>query len=210
MRKGADSGWAIAPRLPPYCWQGLTYSALAAIFTLGVSTTAGSLPSPSPSNPLDLSLLQRPNSCPSQIQPLTQALLRDLPAYLNRVYARVVYPQVNDWSYAIIASQPEFEPLPVASTEYPNPTDDSLKQIFFTVLERQYRGSQATLLQHYHWLFLTQTENGWQIAFMFSRIGSYPATPQSLLTPPRTSDDAITAQAIRLWLRDCRAGKIKL
>ncbi len=210
MSKAADSGWAIALRLKPYYCQGLTHSALTAIFVLGFSTTAGSRPHPSLSNPSHLSLLQRPHSCLSQVQPLTQALLRDLPAYLNRVYARVVYPQVNDWSYAIIASQPEFEPLPVASTEYPNPTDDNLKQIFFTVLERQYRGSQTTLLQHYHWLFLTQTETGWQIAFMFSRIGSYPATPQSLLTPPRASDDAITAQAIRLWLRDCQAGKVKL
>lgn len=148
-------------------------------------------------------------ACPTETQPLTALLLRDLPGYINRVYARVVYPQVKDWTYAILANQPEFEPLPVNSSEYPNPPDDSLQQIFFTMLERQYRGSRFTLLQQYHWLFLTKTQTGWQVAFVFSRVGAYPAGAQKILTPPRESSDETTAQAIRLWLRDCEAGLVK-
>lgn len=148
-------------------------------------------------------------ACPTETQPLTGLLLRDLPSYTNRVYARLVAPQVKDWTYAILASQPDFEPLPVSSSEYPNPADDSLQQIFFTMLERQYQGSRFTLLQQYHWLFLTKTQTGWQIAFVFSRVGAYPAGAQKILTPPRESSDETTAQAIRLWLRDCEAGLVK-
>jgi hypothetical protein len=53
---------------------------------------------------------------------------------------------------------------------------------------------------------LTQTATGWRLAMMFSRIGSYPAkNPPS---PPRDSSNGVVGQAVRAWLRDCRAGSI--
>jgi hypothetical protein len=44
---------------------------------------------------------------------------------------------------------------------------------------------------------------------MFSHVGSYPNSTQPL-TVPRESSDSLTAQAIRLWLRDCQAGAVRL
>lgn len=146
--------------------------------------------------------------CPTELEPLITALLRDLPSYITRSHDRALRQQVDSMSYAIVASRPEFMPLPVESSEYANPRTENLYQVFFTVLERQYAQNRVTELQQYHWLFLTQTNNGWQLAFMFSRIGSYPPTTRQVLTPPRESSNGITAQAIRTWLRDCRAGAV--
>lgn len=152
----------------------------------------------------------RPRSvCPTELQPLAAALLRDLPSYINRLNLRLL-PKRGQASYAIAASQPELEPLPVNSSEFNNPNDASLRQVFFTVLERQYTGKQVTEFQEFHWLFLAQTQDGWRIALMFSRIGTSAAGNNSLLTPPRESSQSLTAQAINLWLRDCRAGAVKL
>ena len=148
-------------------------------------------------------------TCPTELETLTPAMLRDLPSYMNRQYIRVVARRVESISYAIAASQPEFMPLPAESSEYTNPIDKNLHQVFFTVLERQYFGKRVTEFQHYHWLFLTQTIDGWQVALMFSRFGGYP-TEQQPLTPPKDSSQSLTAQAVRLWLRDCRAGSVKL
>ncbi|HIK16327.1 MAG TPA: hypothetical protein IGS53_13740 [Leptolyngbyaceae cyanobacterium M33_DOE_097] len=177
--------WAIAPCTP----------------FLGTSAALADLPT------TPLIAVQR-TTCPSEVQELTRTMLRDLPAYINRVYARIVYPQIDDWSYAILASQPNFEPLPVDSSEYPNPADESLQQVFFTVLERQYQDNKWSLLQQHHWLFLARSETRWEVAFMFSRINPYPTTATSTPTPPRESSQETTAQAIRIWLRDCQAGKI--
>ncbi|WP_421655362.1 hypothetical protein [Leptothermofonsia sp. ETS-13] len=148
-------------------------------------------------------------TCPVNVEPLTTAMLRDLPGYINRLYIRVVHRKTGGLLYAIAATQPDLVPLPAQSSEYPNPIDENLHQIFFTVLERQYFGPQVVEFQHYHWLFLTKTMDGWKIALMFSRSGSYPSGDQPI-TPPRDSSQSLTAQAIRLWLRDCQAGSVKL
>lgn len=148
-------------------------------------------------------------TCPAQLEPLTQTLLRDLPAYINRLQQRNRLVRSSTRVSAVLASQPDFMPLPVSSSEYDNPQDDSLRQVFFTVLERQYTPDQKIAeFQNYHWLFLTQTTQGWQLSLMFSRLGTFPASQQPL-TPIRDSSRSITAQAIRTWLRDCQAGAIK-
>lgn len=147
-------------------------------------------------------------ACPTELQPLTTTLLRDLPSYINRLNQRLL-PKQSRASYAIAASQPELEPLPLSSSEVKNPEDDKLHQVFFTVLERQYAGKQVSEFQEYHWLFLAQTEEGWRLALMFSRLGVRSSDNRKLITPPRESSQSLTAQAIRLWLRDCRAGAIK-
>ena len=147
-------------------------------------------------------------TCPAQLAPLTQTLLRDLPAYINRLQQRNQLVRSSTRVSAVLASQPDFIPLPVSSSEYDNPPDDSLRQVFFTVLERQYTPGHIAEFQNYHWLFLTQTTQGWQVALMFSRLGTFPASQQPL-TPIRDSSRSITAQAIRTWLRDCQAGAVK-
>jgi hypothetical protein len=80
-------------------------------------------------------------------------------------------------------------------------------QVFLTTLERQYLGGKAIESQHYHWLFLTQTPDGWRLAMMFSQIGS--SLPGRSPTPPRESSNGIIGQAVNTWLRDCRAGAIR-
>jgi len=147
-------------------------------------------------------------TCPAQLEPLTANLLRDLPGYINRIRLRTVRQQADMMHSAIGTSQPDFTPLPVHSSEYEGNQDKTLRQVFFTVLERQYSGRRIIEFQEYHWLFLTQTISGWQLAFMYSRFGSYPANRQPL-SPPRESSQSLTAQAIRTWLRDCQAGAVK-
>lgn len=172
------------------------------------------LPADADSVPSLLARKSQPNRgryiCPMELQPLTQTLLRDLPGYINRLYLRTVGQRADTpMSYALIASQPELTPLPIESAEYSPPQDENLHQVFFTVLERQYSTQSSTALQHYHWLFLARTQTGWQVALMFSRLGSYPADRTKVLTPPRDSSQSLTAQAIRTWLRDCEAGAVK-
>jgi hypothetical protein len=91
-----------------------------------------------------------------------------------------------------------------------------LQQVFFTTLERQYWRNQMVSLQNYHWLFLVQNQDGWYLGLLYSSLGRYPSgdgplspvASQRAPTPPEESSDGIIGQAIRLWLRDCRAGAV--
>lgn len=147
-------------------------------------------------------------SCQGQdIKTLTNQLLQDLPAYANRASqrARRLSRKSDFYSYMLVAGRPEFEPLTLGPGVYtPSPaTDSQIQQIFFTTLERQYTAGQAIELQEFHWVFLTQTRNGWRLATMFSQTGGYPTKKPP--TPPRESSDGVIAQAIEAWLRDCHA-----
>lgn len=140
-------------------------------------------------------------------------LIKDLPSYANRVLrqARRLNRKDNTTTYIVLAGNPEFEPLTLGPGQY-NPatpgTDlEPPQQVFLTTLERQYLGSKAIESQHYHWLFLTQTSEGWRLAMMFSRIGS--SLPERAPTPPRESSNGVIGQAVTIWLRDCRAGGIR-
>ncbi|MBF2015428.1 MAG: hypothetical protein IGS23_09570 [Rivularia sp. T60_A2020_040] len=140
---------------------------------------------------------------------LTTKLLRDLPAYFNRATqrARRLDRSVQVYSYMLVAGKPDFTPLPLKS--WTDEADKSVngtkgvEQVFFTTLERQYVKGKAVQLQQFHWLFLTKTESGWQMAMMYSQTGGYPK--QKPPTPPRESSDSAVAQGIQTWLRDCRA-----
>jgi len=148
----------------------------------------------------------RPSTpCPDQVSEVVAGLLRDLPSYANRVASRSLERQ-NDFGSVVLASQPDFEPLDLADfTQAPlSPAAAELHQVFFTTLERQYLRDRIVTLEHYHWLFLTQAESGWYLAFMLSSLdvhGPHSRPP----TPPQDSSDGIIAQAVKLWLRDCRA-----
>ena len=146
-------------------------------------------------------------TCPNDVKELTPLLLKDLPAYSNRVIQRTqdLNQAAGIENYIIIASEAEFEPLKLPRLQY-NPIDDKdPEQVFFTVFERRYTDGRIIEIQTYHWLFLTQTDSGWRTVIMFSRFGNDNDRPP---TPPRETTNGIIGRGVQLWLRDCRAGRI--
>lgn len=157
--------------------------------------------------------IRPPAACPTELEQLMPLLLNDLPSYANRVSQRAYTDYRNSEvpGYVLLAGRPEYEPLPLPTGEYssaidPAESNPEVLQVFFTTLERQYLSGGAFQLQHYHWLFLTRTENGWRFVLMLSSVGD--ATADQPPTPPRDSSQGVIAQAIRLWLRDCEAESI--
>jgi hypothetical protein len=139
-------------------------------------------------------------------------MLRDLPGYANRVIvrSRTRYKAISSLDSVITAGRPEFVPLPLTgiSSTIPDPQNASdLRQVFITTLEKQNTAGTPIELQQFHWLFLTQTKSGWQLALMFTRTGSAPAG--QVITPPRESSQGVIGQAVRTWLRDCNAGAVR-
>jgi hypothetical protein len=152
--------------------------------------------------------------CPAELPMLMPLLLRDLPSYANRVNQRAYtnFRTADLPGYMILADKPEYEPLSLNSENSPpldfqeQPSPEQPSQVFFTTLERQYVSGKPTSLQYYHRVFLVQTQDGWQLSMMFSTLGNYPADQPP--TPPQDTSQGVIAQAIRLWLRDCRAGSV--
>ncbi|PZO40671.1 MAG: hypothetical protein DCF19_11625 [Pseudanabaena frigida] len=130
-------------------------------------------------------------TCPTDFPSLSKALAKDLPDYLNRAYIRL---RIKREVMAI--SQPELEPLPLASDQA---RDRLPQQIFLSVLERQ-TGSTITS-QRAYWLFVVPTSNGWRLAMAFMRIGQ---------APPVDASDAAIADASNKWLRDYCDPRYKL
>ncbi len=166
-------------------------------------------------------------ACPSQVEPLVALMLSNLASYTNRVIARSTPRGNPNRSYVLTAGRPEFEPLPLSpdgaaslgnSSGKPDP---NLRQVFITTLERQTLGRPRSrdtevYLQGFHWLFLTKAGSEWQLALLFSQIGTYPKAPVAANSkgalgesPPRESSQGILGQAIRTWLRDCNAGVVR-
>lgn len=153
---------------------------------------------------------ERKVGCPQDVRQLTSLLLRDLPNYSNRVIQRTQTEnrKAGIRNFIITASQPEFEPLALPRIQY-NPIDNrDPEQVFFTVLERQYNNNKVKSIQTYHWLFLTHTDLGWQSVIMFSRFGNSKAVKPP--APPRETTNGIIGRGVQLWLKDCRADRIKL
>lgn len=142
-------------------------------------------------------------ACPRDLQTVVGSLLEDLPGYANRVIRRSRFSGDRE-TYIITAGRPEYEPLPLGSTQ-PLPTSpDAPKQVFFTTLEQSFEAERAIARENYHWLFLAPTEDGWRMATIFTRYGSLQKDrPPS---PPRETSNGAIGQAVRLWLRDCRYG----
>jgi hypothetical protein len=161
-------------------------------------------------SPISSTFIRPKVQCPNQLETLIPLLLRDLPSYANRVNQRAYtdYRTRERPGYVLLAGRPEYEPLTLEAGEYVSASESEVPQVFFTTLERQYFSEDAFRLQHYHWLFLTQTENGWRFVLMLSTVGDYPSDEPP--TPPRDSSQGVIAQAIRLWLRDCEVGSIRL
>lgn len=150
------------------------------------------------------------NHCAANLASLTPLLLNDLPDYANRVIQRTQKLNrgagVNN--YIIAAGQAELEPLNLPRIKYSSQGSPSTEQIFFTIIERQYLNQKVTQIETYHWLFLVPTKTGWRMVMMFSRFGD--SMKKKLPTPPQESSDGIIGQGVQLWLRDCRAGQLKL
>lgn len=142
--------------------------------------------------------------CPNSIEDLTVGLLKDLPDYANRVVQKTqkFNRQAGRQTYILTAGKANFEPLNLPQLQYNRVDLASPTQIFFTVLERQYNRDRYNQIQTYHWLFLTQTNSGWHLVSLFSRFGNATDNPP---TPPQESSEGIIGQAVKTWLRDCRA-----
>lgn len=147
------------------------------------------------------------NSCDQDLESLMPLMLRDLPSYTNRVIQRSRRLDLSSYrvSYIVTAGKAEFEPISLSQSEY-NEDLEPPKQVFFTTLERTYANKKLIQTQNYHWVFLVPTNEGWQMALIYSRLGG--ENPDSAISPPRESSNSAIGQAIRLWLRDCRAGTI--
>jgi hypothetical protein len=151
-------------------------------------------------------------TCPNDIETLLAGLLRDLPGYANRVATRSlgISEEMAGFGTVLIAGRAEFEPLDIDARTFdgePTITAEDIQQVFFTTLERQYTPDDFVNLEQYHWLFLTQGEDGWRMVLLFSRTAPNEATVRPP-TPPRENSDGIIGQAVRLWLRDCRADAV--
>jgi hypothetical protein len=150
-----------------------------------------------------------PYTCPTKLEDLTTALVRDLPGYANRLIQRRRKRTDPVYSSIVNVSAPDFTPLEVTSREYPPQFPQAApKQLFITTLERQYTGIRSAQLQQFHWLFMVQTKLGWRLVNIYSSTGGSPRqnTPVS---PPVESSNTAVAEGIRLWLNDCHIGKVK-
>ena len=148
-------------------------------------------------------------ACPSDLAVLTAQLLEDIPGYANRVIQRSHRRDrsVNLTSYVIVAGKPEFEPLALKNSQDLPFDPTTAEQIFFTTLERQYSSDRAVDLQNFYWLFLAKTKSGWRMVLLYSQLASLDKNDPPL--SPIDNTDGVMGQAIRLWLRDCRAGAIQ-
>jgi hypothetical protein len=149
-------------------------------------------------------------TCPNNLPKLTTLLLQDLPAYSNRVIQRTqnLNQAAGTENYIITANEAEFEPLTLPRLQYdPIDRDRDPKQVFFTVLERQYIEGKVVEIQTYHWLFLTQTPSGWRTVILFSRFGNTAENQPP--APPQETTNGIIGSAVQLWLRDCHAGAVR-
>lgn len=188
------------------------WGGIASIVWLGLAALPGIAANHAPSEPgpnaapQSVPPIRSRVDCPREIEPLTTALLRDLPQYINRLSHQRGGSQAG--KYVIVASrQPELEPLPV-TTSYPSPQQGGLHQIFFTVLERQYVTRSKIDSQNYYWLFLAHTPQfGWQLAILYTRNGAYPGTGEAP-SPLRDATREVPGLAIRQWLRDCEAKSV--
>ncbi len=148
------------------------------------------------------------NTCPDNLEQLTNLLVRDLPSYANRPIQKRRKLTDSVYSSILAASKPDFRSIEISSREYPPHFPQSAPtQVFITTLERQYTGIKAAELQQFHWLFMVKTQMGWRLANMYSRTGAGGA--ESLNTPPIESSKTSIGEAIRLWLDNCHLGKVK-
>ncbi|MEB3189240.1 MAG: hypothetical protein VKL42_02730 [Snowella sp.] len=144
--------------------------------------------------------------CSQPLETLMARMLSDLPSYANRVIQRSKSSPDEMRGYVLLASQAEFDPLPLSSLQYQPIFPNTLHQVFFTTLERHYNDQKAYQLQNYYWAFFTQTDQGWQLSLLYSQLAALRKDDPPL--PPIEAAQGAIGQAMQLWLRDCQAGAI--
>ncbi|MGC9527363.1 MAG: hypothetical protein ACP5D7_17665 [Limnospira sp.] len=147
--------------------------------------------------------LAQTGNCPTELDTLTAELVKDLPAYANRVIQRSPpRPDPRDPGTSIIfAVALPSEPLPIAPDL---PASDDLQTAFIATRERFYQNSRAIAFRRYHWLFLRRSGDGWELVKLYSKSDPYPG--YKILPQPWDSSKSAIARAIDLWLRDCEGG----
>jgi hypothetical protein len=183
-------------------------TALMVGVVFGISTAEPTLLATTPQP--QMTSITTVGACSGEVAALTTALLSDLPSYTNRVRQRIrsrLSPKAADpgASYMLVAGRSEFEPLPLGPSATGPVQVPDLQQLFFTTLDRSYglsKPSKIFLSKAYHWVFLTQTAQGWQVVMMLTRQGH--STPGHPPLPAIDTSQGAIAQAIRLWLRDCQ------
>ncbi|MDJ1170242.1 hypothetical protein PMG71_12450 [Roseofilum sp. BLCC_M154] len=134
-------------------------------------------------------------SCGEDFEQLIEEMVRDFTGYANRVMQRhrdrfKPYPIPS----VITVGKPDFDPLPLPfGAEIP----ENSRQVFLTALERTYQGLTIVDREVYYWLFLTETEGGWELVLLLSAV----TDGERLVRLPESREGAI-AEAVRLWLRD--------
>jgi hypothetical protein len=192
-------------------WLSLWVGSLG-LFWLGtVGRAIAQAPTEEPPDTESL-FLRPPTTCPADLPTLITGLLRDLPGYANRVAHRSLGIAADDTGFGtiLVAGQAEFDPLditPLTFDGHGEPSNSAVQQVFFTTLERHYTAHELVQLEQYHWLFVVPSDDGWYMVLLFSRTAPHEGTRRPP-TPPRENSDGIIGQAVRLWLRDCRAGAI--
>jgi hypothetical protein len=143
--------------------------------------------------------------CPTTLSSLTPLLLRDLPSYANRTTQRRRQRQDLNYSSYIFAGQPDLNPIAITNPEYSPSFPQALpQQLFLSTLEQNFQDRVIKETQRFHWLFLTYSDKGnWSLTLMYSR------QVKNAVVPPTDSSQTALAEAVSLWLRDCRAGQIK-
>jgi hypothetical protein len=151
----------------------------------------------------------KPVTCPVKLSSLAELLVRDLPSYGNRIVHRRRKLSDKVYSSIVTASNPELQPLPIVSHEYPSQFPQAAPtQVFISTLENQYTGTRSAQIQQFHWLFLAQTRQGWRLANIYTRTGGFPLA-NNPISPSIESSRTIVGEAIRIWLNDCHLGKLR-
>jgi hypothetical protein len=137
-------------------------------------------------------------NCPTEIEPLSEKLVREIVPFFNHELDRLPRRSRATTTY-IQAGRVELTPLPIASEEYPSrfPNED-IRQVFFTTLTRESSGSRVSETQQFHWLFFVRTPSGWQLVAAYSR------TRVPALTPPIDTTQEIVGRGVRRWLYQCQ------
>jgi hypothetical protein len=195
-------------------WGGEALGAWVALPIVWLMVGPGSLANAAqPADPEPIPDFLRPvNLCPQDYEVVVAGLLRDLPSYANLVASRSLgrpAEGAGPTSTVLMASAPDFEPIDLSEQAFGAGLDrtSEIRQVFFTTLERQFLDDQVVSLQQFHWLFLVRGEDGWRVALIYSSLGAFPVGERPP-TPPQESSHGIIGQAVRLWLRDCRAGAV--
>lgn len=167
----------------------------------GLAAGMGLLISMNPCPPLAaIPLASASSACALEFEPFIRAMLKEIPAYINRVNTR----SNNRQSYVLLASRADFDALPLRQSSFPTANQDSteVRQVFFSTVTKRIANQAVVYGQEHHWLLMAPSDRGWEFVQMYSVLESYPA--QTLTTAPRNSSEGATATAIKTWLKRCR------